>query len=104
MSTATTQTSERAAARIRGLAAPTHADYKRIIDEEYAWSAVDPDACHLCQRPDASARFSEGLQVRECTNCDKPTCGDHAEPDYDFVGDPGHYVCTSWLCDTCRAN
>ena len=25
-------------------------------------------------------------------------CQNHAESDYDFVGDPGHYVCCQWVC------
>lgn len=46
-----THPSERAAARIRSLENPTHADYKRIIDEEYAREEPHRVPCCNCGAP-----------------------------------------------------
>ncbi len=51
--------------------------------------------CYLCGREEG-----HGCAVNECARCEKPVCSECAEVDYDFVGDPGRYVNTQWICDS----
>lgn len=97
--TTTAQQAERAATRIRELKNPTHADYKRIIDEEYA-PVDDPEGiCIHCGREEYHDVSGFSIQVSECRKCDRPVCDKCCECDYDLVGDPPHYVCTQWQCE-----
>lgn len=90
------QAAETAAARIQELKDPSHADYKRLIDEAYA--KIDLGACHVCGKIAWQDRAGYGFLVEPCRKCERPICENCCESDYDLQGDPGAYVCTQWEC------
>lgn len=55
-----------------------------------------PEVCHVCNQP--AVHRPGGRQVNHCDDCDGIVCSEHSDQDYDMRGDPGHFVCTQWVC------
>lgn len=63
----------------------------------------DPERCKTCgKKAWEDGHAGVAFQVKECDDCELPTCETCAEPDYDLQGDPPQYVCTGWQCPKCR--
>jgi hypothetical protein len=60
--------------------------------------------CHLCSKEEYHDRAGDAFIVQECRKCERPTCQDCAETNYDMQGDPPTCVCTQWSCETCLNN
>lgn len=58
------------------------------------------DECFICRATAWSDPSGESLQVNPCDRCEQYICGNHAECDYSLEGDPGHWVCTQWVCES----
>lgn len=61
----------------------------------YGWIRPDADACEICGRK-AYATPVDGFVVRECTQCERLICEEHADADADC--DQDGYFLTSWVC------
>ncbi len=71
-------------------------------DEHFNLPSVDDDkegVCYLCGREESGFNWTH---VQGCDKCERPVCDECAEVDYDFVGDPGRYVNTQWICDSLK--
>ena len=59
------------------------------------------DVCWFCLAKDTRHLGESFNLVDPCRECEIPVCGSCAEIDYDFVGDPGRFVCCQWTCPIC---
>lgn len=66
----------------------------------YGWIKPNADACSICGKKEFATPV-DGFVVRECTNCERLICEDHADTDADC--DQDGYFTTSWTCkDGCE--
>lgn len=63
----------------------------------YAWIKPNADACEVCGKKEFATPV-DGFVVRECTNCERLICEDHADTDADC--DQDGYFTTSWTCNS----
>lgn len=61
----------------------------------YGWIKPNADACEVCGKKEFATPV-DGFVVRECTNCERLICEDHADTDADC--DQDGFFTTSWTC------